>query len=79
MTSSKDPMVVIGTDTALKDMLKCARHVSGVLAGGGNVIDLGMLAAPSDFLYYYTCGKADFGVVISASHNPPGIQRDQNF
>ena len=66
----KAPLVVIGTDTrASKDMLKCA-VMSGVLAGGGNVIDLGILTTPA-ISYITTLYKADFGVVISASHNPP--------
>jgi phosphoglucosamine mutase len=65
-----EPLVVIGTDTrASKDMLKCA-VMSGILAGGGNVIDLGILTTPA-ISYITSLHKADFGVVISASHNPP--------
>ena len=64
------PLVVIGTDTRTsKDMIKSA-VMSGILAGGGNVIDLGVLTTPA-ISYITTLYKADFGVVISASHNPP--------
>lgn len=71
LTLLKDsPLVVIGTDTRTsKDMLKLS-VISGVLAGGGNVIDLGILTTPA-ISYITTLYKADFGVVISASHNPP--------
>ncbi|HEY8390059.1 MAG TPA: phosphoglucosamine mutase, partial [Clostridia bacterium] len=66
----ENPLVVIGTDTRIsKDMLKLA-VISGILAGGGNVIDLGILTTPA-ISYITTLYKADFGVVISASHNPP--------
>jgi phosphoglucosamine mutase len=64
-----EPLVVLGTDTRVsKDMLKSA-ITAGILAGGGNVIDLGILATPA-VSYITTFYKADFGVVISASHNP---------
>ncbi|HEY8423850.1 MAG TPA: phosphoglucosamine mutase [Clostridia bacterium] len=65
----KNPLVVIGTDTReSKDMLKTA-VTAGILAGGGNVIDLGILTTPG-VSYITTLYNADFGVVISASHNP---------
>ena len=65
----RSPLVVLGTDTRVsKDMLKSA-ITAGILAGGGNVIDLGILTTPA-VSYITTLYKADFGVVISASHNP---------
>lgn len=65
----KSPLVVIGTDTRVsKDMLKTAVS-AGILAGGGNVIDLGIMTTPA-VSYMTTYYKAEFGVVISASHNP---------
>lgn len=64
------PNVVIGTDTRVsRDMLKAA-VMSGILAGGGNVLDLGILTTPG-ISYITTLYQADYGVVISASHNPP--------
>lgn len=71
LTLLKDkPLVVIGTDTRTsKYMLKSA-VIAGVLAGGGNVIDLDIMTTPA-ISFITTLYKADFGVVISASHNPP--------
>lgn len=64
------PIVVVGTDTrssagALFSALAC-----GVYAGGGNVINLGVL--PTNAVGHFTRKfGGDFGVMITASHNPP--------
>jgi phosphoglucosamine mutase len=65
----KKPMVIIGRDTRRSgDMIKLS-IASGITTGGGNVIDMGIIptAAVAYLTKFY---KADFGVVISASHNP---------
>jgi phosphoglucosamine mutase len=65
----KRPIVIIGRDTRRSgDMIKLSL-ASGVTKGGGNVIDMGIIptAAVAYLTKFY---KADFGVVISASHNP---------
>ncbi len=65
----KDSKVAIGTDTRVSnDMLKSAVS-SGLMTTGCDVIDLGELPTPA--IQHYTRKKADLGVVITASHNPP--------
>ena len=62
--------VLIGRDTRVSgDMLVCS-IASGLCSGGCDVIDVGVLPTPAvAFLTQkYNC---DFGVVVSASHNPP--------
>lgn len=61
--------VVIGKDGRKScDMLFCA-FSAGVMSGGGTVYDLGII--PTAGVAYSTKNLgADFGVVISASHNP---------
>lgn len=66
----KFPTVVIGRDTRLSgDMLTLAVS-AGVTAGGGNVLDVGIM--PTAAIAYLTkYFGASYGVVISASHNSP--------
>ena len=62
--------VLVGRDTRVSgDMLVCSL-ASGLTAGGCDVVDVGVLPTPaiSYLTKKYGC---DFGVVISASHNPP--------
>lgn len=69
---SKDtskPVILIGTDTRISgDMLKSSL-AAGVLAMGGNVIDVGILPTPA-VAYLVRYFHATAGAVISASHNP---------
>ncbi|MFO8109811.1 MAG: phosphoglucosamine mutase [Thermoplasmata archaeon] len=59
----------VGTDSRVSnEMLKYAVS-SGLMATGVSVIDLGK--APTPAVQHYVRGKADMGVVITASHNPP--------
>lgn len=61
--------VVIGTDTRTSgEMLKGAAS-AGVLSTGVDMVDLGVLPTPA--LQYAVRGRCDFGIVITASHNPP--------
>ncbi len=64
------PKVLIGYDTRLSaDALKLAVS-TGIVQGGGTVIDVGVL--PTAGVSYLTKKtKCDFGVVITASHNAP--------
>ena len=65
----KNPKVLIGSDTRLSsDILKCSL-ANGVMLGGGNVVDVGIM--PTASISYLTIGNFDYGVMISASHNPP--------
>lgn len=63
------PLVVVGEDTRLSNNLIMFSLSAGIMAGGGNVVDAGII--PTSAVSYLTSViKADFGVMISASHNP---------
>ncbi len=66
---TQNPTVLIGTDTRVsRDYLTLAVAL-GAMSGGANVIDLGVI--PTAGVAYLTRElNADYGVVISASHNP---------
>jgi len=65
----ENPKVVICKDTRISgDVILSAMSV-GIMCGGGKVVNCGIL--PTAGLAYITkLYNADFGVVISASHNP---------
>lgn len=60
--------VVICRDTRLSGDLITASLTAGILAGGGSTIDCGILPTAS-MSFAVKNFKADFGIVISASHN----------
>lgn len=65
----KNPKVVICKDTRISGDIILYSMATGIMSGGGNVINCGVL--PTAGLAYLTgLYKADYGVVISASHNP---------
>ena len=62
------PKIVIGSDTRISNSYLTLGVASGAMSGGGHVIDVGIL--PTAGIAYVTkILKADYGVVISASHN----------
>ena len=62
--------VLLGRDTRMSgDMLACGLG-AGLTSGGCNVVDVGVLPTPA-VAYLTKKYECDFGVVISASHNPP--------
>ncbi len=62
--------VLIGRDTRYSGEMLMHALASGIMQGGGEVIDVGIM--PTAGIAYLTkVYKADFGIVISASHNPP--------
>ena len=69
----KDPAkkieAAIGTDTRISSEMLNAAVSAGIMSAGGNVTDLKVVSTPlvSDFV---RTNKCDFGIVISASHNP---------
>ena len=64
------PIVLIARDTRPSgEKLFCAL-AQGVYAGGGNVINLGVLPTGAVGHFVRKMG-GDFGVMITASHNPP--------
>lgn len=65
----KNPKVVIGRDTRVSGEYLTLAVALGACAGGAKVIDTGIM--PTAGVAYLTrLYKADYGVVISASHNP---------
>lgn len=65
----KNCRVLIGMDTRVSGDMLLHAVATGVMQGGGDVLDVGVM--PTAGIAYLThFYKADYGVVISASHNP---------
>lgn len=64
------PIVVIARDTRLSGGALFSALAKGVYAGGGNVINLGILPTNAVGHFVRKLG-GDYGVMITASHNPP--------
>ena len=63
------PTVVIGRDPRASGAMLEAASAAGLAAAGAKVIDLGVLPTPA-VAHLTAVTGADFGVMISASHNP---------
>lgn len=64
----RNPKIIIGADTRVSNAYFTLAVASGAMSGGGSVTDVGI--APTACVAYLTKElKADYGVVISASHN----------
>lgn len=61
--------MAIARDTRISGPAILGSVVSGILSTGKDVIDLGVLPTPA--LQYYCKLHSFYGVVITASHNPP--------
>ncbi len=65
---TEKPTIVIGSDTRISNTYLTLSLASGAMSGGAKVIDVGVV--PTAGIAYITKTiKADYGVVISASHN----------
>lgn len=64
------PIIVIARDTRLSGDSLFNALSQGVYSGGGNVINLGILPTNSVGHFVRKLG-GDYGVMITASHNPP--------
>ncbi len=60
--------VAIGRDTRISGEMFKNAAISGLLATGCKVVDLGI--APTPAINYYVRDEMDAGVIITASHNP---------
>ncbi|MCR5308721.1 MAG: phosphoglucosamine mutase [Bacilli bacterium] len=67
--NGKKTKILIGRDTRLSGTLLDCALISGVTTSGGDVYELGVTTTPS-ISYLVENGDYDFGVMISASHNP---------
>lgn len=65
----KKPKILLATDTRKSKDLIAFSFLSGLLSGGGDAIDIG-IAPTSMVSFLLPILNCDFGVVISASHNP---------
>lgn len=64
----ENPTIVIGCDTRITNTYLTLAVANGAMSGGAKVIDVGVV--PTAGIAYITKAiKADYGVVISASHN----------
>ena len=64
----ENPTIIIGADTRISNSYLALSVASGAMSGGAHVIDIGVV--PTAGIAYITRKiKADYGVVISASHN----------
>ncbi|MBE5750578.1 MAG: phosphoglucosamine mutase [Clostridiales bacterium] len=62
------PTIIIGSDTRISNSYLTLSVANGAMSGGARVIDVGVV--PTAGIAYITkTFKADFGIVISASHN----------
>ena len=66
---SKKPTVIIGKDTRISGYMLESALEAGFSSAGVNVLLTGPIPTPA-IAYLTRSGTADFGVVISASHNP---------
>lgn len=64
----ENPTIIIGSDTRISNSYLTLGVASGAMSGGARVIDIGVV--PTAGIAYITKAiKADYGIVISASHN----------
>lgn len=65
----KKASIIVGRDTRVSGSYLTAAFATGALKGGANVLDVGIIPT-AGISYLVKHKKADFGVMISASHNP---------
>ena len=62
--------IAIGTDTRISGMMLKSAAISGALASGASVTDVGVVPTPSLQYYVKNNPTVDAGIIITASHNP---------
>lgn len=68
-TIKENSKIIIGRDTRTSGSYLSTAFSLGAMSGGANVIDIGICTTPG-IAYITKRMGADFGVVVSASHNP---------
>lgn len=67
--TGRRPLAVVGRDTRRSGPMLAAAVSAGICSAGGDVVDLGVVTTPAvAFITGHI--QADFGVMLSASHNP---------
>lgn len=69
-THMRNKIVVIGRDTRLSGEILVKNLIEGIILGGGSVINLDVIPTPA-VAYITQLFNADYGIVVTASHNPP--------
>lgn len=65
----KKNKIIIGRDTRISGSMLAAALIAGITSSGGDVFEVGVTTTPS--ISYLVENKGfDFGIMISASHNP---------
>jgi len=67
--SSAGGSIVIGRDSRLSGEAIANKIIAGIIDAGGNVINLGVTSTPS-VAFVTTLTNSNYGIVITASHNP---------
>ena len=68
-SSKEKPTIIIGGDTRITGSYLTTAFSGGAMSAGANIIDIGVCPTPG-IAYITKQVNADFGTVISASHNP---------
>ena len=66
----KNKKVIIGKDPRVTGDILTFSVANGLMQNGIDVIDVGLVPTPA-IAYLTKCMECDYGIVISASHNPP--------
>lgn len=69
-TSKEKSKIIIGGDTRITREFLTNAFSAGAMTAGANIIDIGVCTTPGISYITKKLG-VDFGVVVSASHNPP--------
>ena len=64
------PNILIGHDTRCSADALMLSLCAGIIQGGGNVVSVGTVPTPA-ISFLTESEKFDYGIMVTASHNPP--------
>ena len=67
-----NPKVVVGHDTRLSADALCLSVSAGIVQGGGSVFNVGIIPT-AGISFLVESENFDFGIIVTASHNPPNF------